>query len=66
MTIILNGQERDISNTTSLSTLVSSMIKKPEHVIAELNGQIIPREQWDNLILKQGDVLELVTFVGGG
>ncbi len=33
---------------------------------AELNGKIVPKSEFENLILKKGDKAEIVSFVGGG
>lgn len=39
---------------------------KIEFIALELNGEIIPRDKFENLILKENDKAEIVTFVGGG
>ncbi|MBF7047831.1 sulfur carrier protein ThiS [Campylobacter volucris] len=39
---------------------------KVEFIALELNGEIIPRDKFENLILKENDKAEIVTFVGGG
>lgn len=49
-----------------MSDIVSTFCRQPKHVISELNGTIIPCDQWAKTSLKDGDALELVTFVGGG
>ncbi|MBF0570908.1 MAG: sulfur carrier protein ThiS [Candidatus Omnitrophica bacterium] len=66
MNIIINGTSRQLNSTRNLSDIVSAYCKQSRHVIAELNGCIIPPEQWGQTSLKDGDTLELVTFVGGG
>jgi len=66
MDIIINGTTQQLTPAKSLSEIVSSFCKQPKHVITELNGTIIPADQWANTSLKDGDSLELVTFVGGG
>ena len=35
-------------------------------IAAELNGDIIPRKEYGNVLLKEEDTLEVVRFVGGG
>jgi len=35
-------------------------------VAVELNLEIVPRPQWESTVLKNGDKLEIVHFVGGG
>lgn len=39
---------------------------KIEFIALELNGEIISRDKFENLILKENDKAEIVTFVGGG
>ncbi|EPM8362110.1 sulfur carrier protein ThiS, partial [Campylobacter jejuni] len=35
-------------------------------IALELNGKIVPKSEFENLILKKGDKAEIVSFVGGG
>ena len=53
-------------SSQNLSGLVNTFCKQSKHVLAELNGTIVPSEQWAQTNLQDGDALELVTFVGGG
>jgi len=66
MNITVNGTSQELPSAKNLSDLVNSFCKQPKHVITELNGAIIPATQWEQTSLKDGDALELVTFVGGG
>lgn len=66
MKIILNGQEREISESSTLKNTIEQFCRDRKHVIAELNGQIVKSQTWDTQTLKNGDALELVNFVGGG
>lgn len=36
------------------------------HIALELNGKIVPKDELATLVFKQGDVAEIVSFVGGG
>jgi sulfur carrier protein len=65
MNIIINGTARQLSSA-NLSEIVSTFCKQSKHVITELNGAIVPSDQWAQTTLQDGDALELVTFVGGG
>ncbi len=38
----------------------------PARVAVERNGEIVPRATFDGVVLREGDVLEVVQFVGGG
>lgn len=66
MNIIINGKSQQLTSAKNLSDIVSSFCKQSKHVITELNGTIVPSDQWAQTNLQDGDALELVTFVGGG
>ncbi len=66
MNITINGTSQQLDTAKNLSEIVAGFCKQPKHVITELNGNIIPSEKWPQTTLKNGDALELVTFVGGG
>jgi len=66
MTIIINGKSQQLTTVKNLSDVVGTFCQQSKHVITELNGAIIPSDQWAKTNLQDGDALELVTFVGGG
>jgi len=66
MKITINGKSQALTSAQNLTEFVNAFCKQPRHVISELNGVIITPEQWSQTNLQDGDVLELVTFVGGG
>lgn len=69
MHFVLNGQLRDFAQLTSpahLQQLIDVLELKGDRVAVELNGDIVPRAQWVNAALNDGDKLEIVHFVGGG
>jgi sulfur carrier protein len=66
MKITLNGQKRDFANSCSLSEIVTQFCRQTEAVIAEHNGTIVKSAQWQQTKIREGDILELVTLVGGG
>jgi sulfur carrier protein len=66
MKIQLNGQEREVEAPLSLSQLVQQLNMKKDRVAVELNRDIVPREEWPQTLLSEGDRLEIVHFVGGG
>lgn len=69
MKLQINGEEREFANSPSpftLSALVDTLGMKPDRVAVELNREIVPRQQWAETTLKDGDHLEVVHFVGGG
>ena len=66
MKIIVNGNQKELISQATLTYFIDSSCKSPQHVIAELNGVIVKKNQWNECVLKDGDSLELVNFVGGG
>jgi len=65
MKLTINGQERDFAPIT-LALLIEQLGMKQDRVAIELNRNIVPREQWRETQLAEGDHLEIVQFVGGG
>ncbi len=66
MKLIINGQEKETPDNATLKNIVEQFCKNTVHVIAEVNGDIVKRHQWDERKLLSGDAVELVNFVGGG
>jgi len=66
MHITLNGQLKELPESLNLDNIVGQFCKEKNPVIAELNGDIIKNLQWSTTSVKEGDSIELVSFVGGG
>jgi thiamine biosynthesis protein ThiS len=66
MKLQINGEDESYTAPLSLSELISQMGLKADRVAVELNLQIVPRDQWQQTNLSEGDRLEIVHFVGGG
>jgi thiamine biosynthesis protein ThiS len=65
MNLTING-EPQVSSAETLGALVAGLGMKPDRVAIELNREIVPRDQWPQTPLHDGDRLEIVHFVGGG
>lgn len=67
MHLIINGKDKHFDNDTlSVSALVVAMDLVGKRIAIERNGEIVPRSQFDNVSLNDGDQLEIVGAVGGG
>ncbi|MEO1730720.1 MAG: sulfur carrier protein ThiS [Pseudomonadota bacterium] len=64
-TITLNGETRR-TDAATIADLVRELDLAPEKVAVERNGEIAPRSELGETLLADGDVLEVVHFVGGG
>ena len=65
MTVTVNGDARDVPDGETVRALVGRYNLVPEKVAIELNRRIVRSDRYDAL-LKDGDEVEIVTFVGGG
>lgn len=61
----VNGKELSAKEMT-VSIMLEEQGFRAERVAVELNGEICPKSQYDKVILKDDDVIEVVSFVGGG
>ncbi len=66
MQIQVNGEQRELMDQLRLSDLLKELALAPERVAVELNHHVVRRTEWANTILKEGDRVEIVHFVGGG
>src|SRR5690606_17207129 len=65
LNLVVNGEPRR-SSARTIAALVEEIGLKPEKVAVERNGTIVPRSALGEAALADGDVLEVVHFVGGG
>ena len=65
MNITTNGEAASIEPIT-VQDYLSSLGIDPRRVAVELNLDILPKAQYQTTLLKEGDSLEIVHFVGGG
>jgi thiamine biosynthesis protein ThiS len=67
LALTVNGERRSATPGTTLSALLDSLSLDPRMVVVEHNRVILrDREAYRSLALADGDVLEIVHFVGGG
>ena len=62
----INGEEREVEEPVTLSELVRQLGLTPERVAIEYNRQVARRADWPEILLAEGDRIEIVHFVGGG
>lgn len=64
--IQLNGEPISNYEQKTLQNLLTTLNYDLTKIAVEKNGEIIPKSQYDTTILNENDVIEVVTFVGGG
>ena len=62
----VNGEEVLLTEETSMAAIIARRKINPQAVVVEYNGVILTREKFDLVVLKENDMLEIVSFVGGG
>ena len=63
--VIINGNAADAAGNT-VSQYLSQTNYAKNRVAVEINGEIVPKSQYESTILNDGDSVEIVGFVGGG
>lgn len=63
--IKINGVSLELSPTT-LEEYLSTTAYDSKRIAVEINGRIIPKSQYATTFLQREDVVEIVSFVGGG
>ena len=64
--IQLNGDSYEINGGTNLNELLNNLKIQKNKVAIEVNGEIIQRNKYENLVLNKDDKVEIVHFIGGG
>jgi len=64
--IQLNGSSYEINDGTNLNELLNKLKIQKNKVAIEVNGEIVEKNKYPNLILNEDDKVEIVKFIGGG
>ncbi|MDX2147662.1 MAG: sulfur carrier protein ThiS [Planctomycetota bacterium] len=66
MTIILNGERKEIAANLTVRELIESLGLGKAACAAEVNKELVPKRDHAERVLRENDRVELVTLVGGG
>tara|TARA_B100001123_G_C14571373_1_gene734386 strand:+ start:8 stop:226 length:219 start_codon:yes stop_codon:yes gene_type:complete len=64
--IQLNGGPYEVNNGTNLIELLNKLKIEKNKVAIEVNGEIVEKNKYENLVLNKNDKVEIVHFIGGG
>ncbi len=64
--LTVNGKPRDVEERIDLVSFLESYDVNLEHVAVGYNGVVLEKDRFSEVLLKEGDVLEIVRPVGGG
>jgi len=66
MRVKVNGQEAELEEGMNLENLILFYRLKRDQVVVELNRKVPSKEAYAATLLKEGDEIEIVKFLGGG
>jgi thiamine biosynthesis protein ThiS len=66
MHITLNGEEFELDSPVSVADLLARLDIDPRRVAVEHNLAILKRQRFPEVLVAEGDTVEIVNFVGGG
>ncbi len=66
ISITLNGEPRTVPAGISVAALAALLELNPKKVAVECNLEIVPRSTLGEVMLEDGDHVEIVHFIGGG
>ena len=64
--IILNGKKTDGLEGLSVAEMITQNGYKKAFIAVEYNGEILLKAEYESTIIKENDIIEVVSFVGGG
>jgi thiamine biosynthesis protein ThiS len=62
----INGEKKEVTEGLSVSQLLNQLGVRPGRVVVELNRDVVSRDALEAVLLREGDIIEIVHFVGGG
>ena len=66
MKVFINGEIKEISGEVNLTELLEKFSLPRERVAVELNKEVVRKNDWETIRVKDADEIEIVHFVGGG
>lgn len=66
LSLTVNGQARQFDGVATLADLIAALNLDKTRVASELNFKLVRKADYAATTLKDGDKVEIVTFVGGG
>jgi thiamine biosynthesis protein ThiS len=66
MMIILNGENKQVPDNVTIGGLLEHLKIQPERVAIELNMEIVKKSMYASTVVKNGDSVEVVSFMSGG
>jgi len=67
MKLTINGNQEEVGGEPTVSDILKiKKVESPDMVSVELNGNILARNDFDSVRIRENDIVEFLYFVGGG
>ena len=66
ISIFINGEAKEVPGEVSLHRLLELFSLPSQRIAIELNRAVVRKKDWENIVVKEADRIEVVHFVGGG
>ena len=66
MKVTVNGEIKEIGEEINLRQFLKNLSLPAERIAVELNKQVVRKADWENVLVKDADKIEIIHFVGGG
>ncbi len=67
MLITVNGKETILDKEVNITGLLNQgYVEMQEYVTVQVNDEIVPRDEYNNFLIKEGDIVEFLYYMGGG
>ena len=67
MQITIAGEKKEYGETCTVRQLIElEKVETPEYVTVSVNDEFIAKEEFETRVLREGDVVEFLYFMGGG
>jgi sulfur carrier protein len=64
--VMLNDEPRALEAGATVADLVAALGLGPRRIAVEVNREVVPRAEYATTVLREGDAIEVIHFVGGG
>ena len=66
MILTVAGEKKEFNDRLTVSQLIEAQSEDALYVTVSINDEFVARDEHDNIVLKDGDVVEFLYFMGGG
>jgi sulfur carrier protein len=66
MRVTINGTDRGFDGDTTVADVVTELTPHRRGVAVAVNGEVVPRSEWTVAVLRDGDIVEVLTAAQGG